>query len=61
MAERATINVKLLTSTHATVGFLGFAGPGANREGLQEALEEGVGGQRHWIEMPTNYRTQRRP
>ncbi len=42
VVERATINAKLLTSTQGAVGFFGFAGPGANREGTQEALEEGV-------------------
>lgn len=40
--ERATTNAKLLTSTHRAMGFFGFAGPGANREGMQVALEEGV-------------------
>lgn len=42
VVERATTNAKLLTSTHAAAGFFGFAGPGANREGMQVALEEGV-------------------
>lgn len=42
VVERATTNAKLLTSTHAAIGFFGFAGPGANREGMQAALEEGV-------------------
>ena len=42
VVERATTNAKLLTSTHAVAGFFGFAGPGANREGMQVALEEGV-------------------
>ena len=42
VVERATTNAKLLTSTHAVSGFFGFAGPGANREGMQVALEEGV-------------------
>lgn len=40
--ERATTNAKLLTSTHKAVGFFGFVGPGANREGMQVALQEGV-------------------
>jgi ABC-type branched-subunit amino acid transport system substrate-binding protein len=40
--ERATTNAKLLTSTHGAAGFFGFAGPGANREGMQGAMEEGV-------------------
>lgn len=42
VVERATTNAKLLTSTHAAAGFFGFAGPGANREGMQVALSEGV-------------------
>ncbi|NPC57393.1 ABC transporter substrate-binding protein [Caenimonas soli] len=42
VVERATTNAKLLTSTHAVSGFFGFVGPGANREGMQVALEEGV-------------------
>ena len=42
VVERATTNAKLLTSTHAVSAFFGFAGPGANREGMQVALEEGV-------------------
>ncbi len=42
VVERATTNAKLLTSTHAAKGFFGFAGPGANREGMQAALSEGV-------------------
>ena len=42
VVERATTNAKLLTSTHAASGFFGFAGPGANREGMQVALSEGV-------------------
>lgn len=42
VVERATTNAKLLTSTHAAAGFFGFAGPGANREGMQVALNEGV-------------------
>jgi branched-chain amino acid transport system substrate-binding protein len=42
VVERATTNAKLLTSTHAAAGFFGFAGPGANREGMQAALSEGV-------------------
>lgn len=42
VVERATTNAKLLTSTHAATGFFGFAGPGANREGMQAALNEGV-------------------
>jgi len=42
VVERATTNAKLLTSTHAAAGFFGFAGPGANREGMQVALAEGV-------------------
>lgn len=40
--ERATTNAKLLTSVHKAVGFFGFVGPGANREGMQAALQEGV-------------------
>lgn len=42
VVERATTNAKLLTSTHGAAGFFGFAGPGANREGMQGAMEEGV-------------------
>lgn len=42
VVERATTNAKLLASTHGAAGFLGFAGPGANREGMQAALAEGV-------------------
>lgn len=42
VVERATTNAKLLTSTHGVAGFFGFAGPGANREGMQGAMEEGV-------------------
>lgn len=42
VVERATTNAKLLTSTHAAIGFFGFAGPGANREGMQAALTERV-------------------
>ncbi|WP_332776333.1 ABC transporter substrate-binding protein [Polaromonas sp.] len=42
VVERATTNAKLLASTHGAVGFFGFAGPGANREGMQGAMEEGV-------------------
>lgn len=42
VVERATTNAKLLASTHAVTGFFGFAGPGANREGMQAALNEGV-------------------
>ena len=42
VVERATTNAKLLTSTHGATGFFGFAGPGANREGMQVALSEGV-------------------
>ena len=42
VVERATTNAKLLTSTHAACGFFGFAGPGANREGMQVAQAEGV-------------------
>jgi ABC-type branched-subunit amino acid transport system substrate-binding protein len=42
VVERATTNAKLLTSTHKASGFFGFAGPGANREGMQVALNEGV-------------------
>jgi len=42
VVERATTNAKLLTSTHAVAGFFGFAGPGANREGMQIAASEGV-------------------
>jgi ABC-type branched-subunit amino acid transport system substrate-binding protein len=42
VVERATTNAKLLTSTHGAAGFFGFAGPGANREGMQVALAEGV-------------------
>ena len=42
VVERATTNAKLLTSTHGVAGFFGFAGPGANREGMQVAAGEGV-------------------
>lgn len=42
VVERATTNAKLLTSTHEAAGFFGFAGPGANREGMQVAQSEGV-------------------
>ncbi|MDP3796843.1 MAG: ABC transporter substrate-binding protein [Polaromonas sp.] len=42
VVERASTNAKLLTSTHGAAGFFGFAGPGANREGMQGAMEEGV-------------------
>jgi branched-chain amino acid transport system substrate-binding protein len=42
VVERAMTNAKLLTSTHGAMGFFGFAGPGANREGMQGAMEEGV-------------------
>jgi branched-chain amino acid transport system substrate-binding protein len=42
VVERATTNAKLLTSTHGVAGFFGFAGPGANREGMQVAQGEGV-------------------
>jgi branched-chain amino acid transport system substrate-binding protein len=42
VVERATTNAKLLTSTHGVSGFFGFAGPGANREGMQAAQAEGV-------------------
>jgi branched-chain amino acid transport system substrate-binding protein len=42
VVERATTNAKLLTSTHGASGFFGFAGPGANREGMQAAHSEGV-------------------
>ncbi|HSH90381.1 MAG TPA: ABC transporter substrate-binding protein [Ramlibacter sp.] len=42
VVERATTNAKLLTSTHNAAGFFGFAGPGANREGMQVAITEGV-------------------
>lgn len=40
--ERALTNCKLLASAHGVAGFFGFVGPGANREGMQAALEEGV-------------------
>jgi len=40
--ERARTNAKLLTSTHRAAGFFGFAGPGADRDGMQAALEERV-------------------
>lgn len=40
--ERTLTNTKLLTASHGAVGFFGFVGPGANREGMQAALEEGV-------------------
>jgi ABC-type branched-subunit amino acid transport system substrate-binding protein len=42
VVERSTTNAKLLTASHGAVGFFGFAGPGANREGMQAALEEKV-------------------
>lgn len=42
VVERATTNAKLLTSTHGAAGLFGFAGPGANREGMQVAQAEGV-------------------
>jgi len=42
VVERAMTNAKLLSATHGTIGFFGFAGPGANREGMQGAQEEGV-------------------
>lgn len=42
VVERATTNAKLLASTQSATGFFGFAGPGANREGMQVALAEGV-------------------
>ena len=42
VVERAMTNTKLLTASHGAVGFFGFAGPGANREGMQAALAEGV-------------------
>jgi branched-chain amino acid transport system substrate-binding protein len=42
VVERATTNAKLLTSNYAAAGFFGFAGPGANREGMQVAASEGV-------------------
>ena len=42
VVERATTNAKLLTANHGAAGFFGFAGPGANREGMQAALVEGV-------------------
>jgi branched-chain amino acid transport system substrate-binding protein len=42
VVERAMTNAKLLTATHGAIGFFGFAGPGANREGMQEAVTEGV-------------------
>jgi ABC-type branched-subunit amino acid transport system substrate-binding protein len=35
-------NAKLLTASHGAIGFFGFAGPGANREGMQAAKDEGV-------------------
>ncbi|MEJ6020901.1 ABC transporter substrate-binding protein [Ramlibacter sp. PS4R-6] len=42
VVERAMTNTKLLTASHGAIGFFGFAGPGANREGMQAALAEGV-------------------
>jgi ABC-type branched-subunit amino acid transport system substrate-binding protein len=42
VVERAMTNAKLLTASHGAVGFFGFAGPGANREGMQAAQSEGV-------------------
>lgn len=42
VVERAMTNAKLLTASHGAIGFFGFAGPGANREGMQAAKEEGV-------------------
>jgi branched-chain amino acid transport system substrate-binding protein len=42
VVERATTNAKLLTASHGSAAFFGFAGPGANREGMQVALNEGV-------------------
>jgi len=42
VVERAMTNAKLLTATHGAIGFFGFAGPGANREGMQGAAQEGV-------------------
>ncbi|MBI5276534.1 MAG: ABC transporter substrate-binding protein [Burkholderiales bacterium] len=42
VVERATTNAKLLTSSNRVAGFFGFAGPGANREGMQAAAAEGV-------------------
>jgi branched-chain amino acid transport system substrate-binding protein len=42
VVERAMTNAKLLTATHGVIGFFGFAGPGANREGMQEAATERV-------------------
>src|SRR5438477_928920 len=35
VVERSTTNAKLLTASHGAVGFFGFVGPGANREGMQ--------------------------
>jgi branched-chain amino acid transport system substrate-binding protein len=40
--ERALTNSKLLASSHGAVGLFGFVGAGANREGMQAALEEGL-------------------
>lgn len=40
--ERSATNAKLLAATHGVMGFFGFAGPGANRSGMQAASEEGV-------------------
>ncbi|MBC5767134.1 ABC transporter substrate-binding protein [Ramlibacter albus] len=42
VVERATTNAKLLTSSHGAQAFFGFAGPGANREGMQAAQAENV-------------------
>jgi branched-chain amino acid transport system substrate-binding protein len=42
VVERAMTNAKLLTANNNAAGFFGFAGPGANREGMQAALGEGV-------------------
>jgi ABC-type branched-subunit amino acid transport system substrate-binding protein len=42
VVERAMTNTKLLTASHGAIGFFGFAGPGANREGMQAAQAEGV-------------------
>lgn len=40
--ERALTNAKLLTANHGAVGFFGFCGAGANREGMLAAAEEQV-------------------
>lgn len=40
--ERTLTNAKVLTSNHGAVGFFGFAGPGANRDGMLAAAEEQV-------------------